>query len=340
MQDLTQEIAEAAVIESEDAESASGSASAKSPRRFAAGAAWALFAITIWAGWFVSTRFNVTTNLTAFDLIALRFGLSAVILLPLALRLKGGIGHLTLGNALAMFVGSGAIYSFFSTLGVAFSPPAEGAALTPGIMPMATAFLGVLILKERIGLAQWLGFSLILIGACAIAGLGLLQGAEHSWVGHILFVIGAFLFAGYTVALRRSGLTGLEATALVALWSSALYLPIYLLALKPRIFDASAASLLFPAFYQGILTNVVSLVAYGRAVSILGATRAAAFAALIPALTAILSMAILNEIPPMWEWAAILSVSIGVYLASGAPLPRHGRGPVRSFRRTQITKKF
>jgi drug/metabolite transporter (DMT)-like permease len=324
MQECRPEIADAVAIEAPDVEEGG---SALAPRSksgtYLVGAAWALFAISIWAGWFVSTRFNITTNLTAFDLVALRFGVAAIILLPVAIRLRGGIGSISLGNALAVFAGSGVVYSLCSTLGVAFAPPADAAALTPGIMPMATALLGAILFKERINKAQGLGFSLILVGALAIGGLGLFQGEHQAWVGHLLFVIGAFLFAGYTIALRRSGLTGLQATALVALWSSFVYIPVYFLALKPRILELATDTLVFPAFYQGVLTNVVSLVAYGRAVSILGATRAAAFAALIPAVTAILSVFILHEVPSSWEWTAIGSVSIGVYLASGAPLPKY-----------------
>lgn len=325
MQECRAEIAESAAIEGELAGEADGAALAREAPgqgRYVVGAAWALFAISIWAGWFVSTRFSVTTDLTAFDLVALRFGLSALVLLPVAIRMKGGIGAVRPFTALALFVGSGAFYSLLSTQGVSFAPPAEGAALTPGLMPLATALLGWFFLKEHIGGAQKAGFILILWGAIIIGGFGLFEGADKAWIGHILFVMGAFLFAGYTVALRGSGLTGLEATALVALWSSITYLPVYFYTLHPRIFELPPSSLLAPAFYQGVLTNVISLVAYGRAVAILGATRAAAFAALIPAVTTVLGVIILHEVPSLWDWPAIASVSIGVYLASGAPLPR------------------
>ncbi len=289
---------------------------------YLAGAGWGLFAISIWSGWFISSRLDVTTGLTAYDLVALRFGISGLILLPLALRLRFGFGLLRWRTALALFAGSGAIYSLCATTGIAFAPAAEGAALTPGVMPMATALLSVLILKERVSKAQLAGFGLIFLGVIAIAGLGLFHSAHHEWIGHILFVTGAFLFAGYTIALRISGLSGLEATALVAFWSSVFYLPAYVLALHPRVFEVPPASLLLPAVYQGILTNIVSLVAYGRAVSILGASRASPFAALIPAATAFLGILVLHEWPSAADWAGIACVSTGVHLASGAPMQR------------------
>ena len=286
---------------------------------YLAGAAWALFAISIWAGWFISSRFNVSGGLTAYDLVALRFGLAGLILLPVSIRLRGGLGLLRWRTALALFAGSGAIYSLATTGGLTFAPAAEGAALTPGVMPMATAILSVLILKERVTRSQLVGFCLIFCGIVTIAGLGLFQSAHHAWIGHILFLTGAFLFSGYTIALRRSGLSGMEAVALVSLWSSVLYLPVYVVALHPRILSVPASSLLVPAFYQAILTNIVSLIAYARAVTILGPSRASPFAALIPAVTALLGMVLLNEYPSAIDWAGIVSVSAGVYLASGAP---------------------
>ena len=178
----------------------------------------------------------------------------------------------------------------------------------------------MVILKERLTQGQLGGLCLILTGVFLIAGLGLFQGADGAWIGHILFVTGAFLFASYSIALRRSGLTGMEAVALVAIWSCAFYLPVYILWLHPRLLELPAASLVFPAFYQGLVTNVISLIAYARAVSILGPSRASPFAALIPAVTALLGILLLGENPGSADWAGIACVSAGVYLATGAPL--------------------
>ncbi len=293
------------------------------------GAAWALFAVSIWSGWFISTRLDVASGLTAYDLVAIRFGVAAAVLLPVSIGLKGGLGLLRWPTALALFAGSGFIYSVTTTAGVSFAPAAEGAALTPGVMPMATALLAAAILKERLGEGQAAGLCLILAGVVAIAGLGLFQGAHHAWAGHILFVSGAFLFAGYTIALRRSGLSGLQATALVSMWSCFFYLPIYIFALHPRVLEIPAKSLIVPALYQGILTTVISLVAYGRAVAILGPSRAASFAALIPASTAMLGLFFLGERPPLAEWIGIGCVSLGVYLASGAPPPWNSKAGIK-----------
>ncbi len=288
---------------------------------FAIGAAWGLFAISIWAGWFIVTRFGADSSLTSYDLVALRYSVTLVVLLPFLIRIRSRIALLKPADAFMMALGSGAAFSLCITAGVAFAPAAEGAALTPGVMPVMTALVSVVLLGEVLRRRQMMGLVFTLCGVVAIAGAGLMGTGHLKWVGHLLFMSAAFLFALYTVALRRSRLSGLEATAFVSLVSCAVYLPVYFLTLHPRLLSASPSSLALQAFYQGIAVNIISLVAFGRAVARLGAARASAFAAAVPALTLILAMLFLGEIPSMADGFGIVAVTIGVLLASGAPLP-------------------
>jgi drug/metabolite transporter (DMT)-like permease len=70
-----------------------------------------------------------------------------------------------------------------------------------------------------------------------------------------------------------------------------------------------------------VLTAAVSLALYGRAVRLLGASKAAAFVALGPTLTALMGIPVLGEWPSSVVWGAILIIISGVYLAGGGPLP-------------------
>jgi drug/metabolite transporter (DMT)-like permease len=66
----------------------------------------------------------------------------------------------------------------------------------------------------------------------------------------------------------------------------------------------------------------VSLVLFGRAVALLGASAAGAFIALGPVIATLLAIPILDEWPSAEDWTGIAVISVGVYLASGGPLPR------------------
>jgi drug/metabolite transporter (DMT)-like permease len=88
------------------------------------------------------------------------------------------------------------------------------------------------------------------------------------------------------------------------------------------ILDASPSAIALQALVQGILTAVISYIVYGLAVSILGASSGAAFAASCPAMTALMAIPILGEWPSAVDWAAITLISVGVYVVSGGPMPR------------------
>ena len=111
------------------------------------------------------------------------------------------------------------------------------------------------------------------------------------------------------------------AAGIAAVGALFLYMPCYFLVAGESLAKAPWGDLALQAFVQGLLTAIASLVFYGRAVSILGASSGAAFAALSPAMTAIMAIPILGEWPATMDWIAIASISVGVYVVSGGLLP-------------------
>ncbi len=69
----------------------------------------------------------------------------------------------------------------------------------------------------------------------------------------------------------------------------------------------------------------MSYIVYGLAVSILGASSGAAFAASCPAMTAMMAIPILGEWPSAIDWIAIALISIGVFVSGGPLAHCHGR---------------
>jgi EamA-like transporter family len=86
--------------------------------------------------------------------------------------------------------------------------------------------------------------------------------------------------------------------------------------------QAAWGDIALQAFTQGLLTAIISYLLYGRAVGILGASSGAAFAALCPAMTALIAIPVLGEWPTTIDWMAIIVISVGVYIVSGGPLPQ------------------
>jgi len=138
-------------------------------------------------------------------------------------------------------------------------------------------------------------------------------------VGDALFLVAAFMTACGTVVMRQAKLDPLHATALISTGSLVIYLPIYLALHGARLTRAPLADIAIQAAFQGILVTIVALFLYGRAVVILGASHGASFGALVPALSALFAIPLLGEWPGETDWAGIVLISFGVFLASGAP---------------------
>jgi drug/metabolite transporter (DMT)-like permease len=186
------------------------------------------------------------------------------------------------------------------------------------------ALLAAPILHEAFTSAKRVGFALILAGVIGIVwSAGGAIGTRQN-IGHVLFLGGALLWACYTVAMRRARLDGLHAAAIAAVGTLVLYLPVYAFVAGASLLEAPLTDIALQTFVQGFLTAVISLLLYGRAVSILGASGGAAFPALCPAMTAVLAIPILGEWPTAIDWVAIILISAGVYVLSGGPLPYDG----------------
>jgi drug/metabolite transporter (DMT)-like permease len=284
------------------------------------GALYGLAAVSIWSGWIVVARLGLRTSLTPWDIAALRFGVAGLLLLPYVMRRGLALERLGWIGLAAIVIGGGAPV-LFANGGLLFAPAAHAGALFPGVMPLAVALLAAAILQEPFTGAKKIGFVLILFGVFGIAwGTGGAIGSGQT-IGHALFLGSAVAWACYTVAMRHARLDGLHAAGIAAVGALFLYMPAYLSVEGASFARASWSDLALQAVVQGILTAIVSLIFYGRAVSILGASSGAAFAALSPVMTAVMAIPILGEWPTATDWIAIAGISAGVYVVSGGPLP-------------------
>jgi len=146
--------------------------------------------------------------------------------------------------------------------------------------------------------------------------------------------------------MQQARIDPLQAVALVSCGSALIYLPIYLAFEGTHLLQIPVADVVLQAIFQGVVVTVVSLVLYGRAIALIGASGGAAFGALVPALSALFAIPLLGEWPSRSDWVGIGLMTWGVYLASGGPIslgraglrlgptsgPRRAAGKVRSER--------
>ena len=276
----------------------------------------ALATVSIWGAWAVATRHAVTHDLPPAAIGLFRFGIPALVLLPIGWRIGLLPKELGLLKGLGLF-GSGAPFFLIVALGMRFAPAAEIGPLLPGTMPLFVALIGWLVFGERLGRIRVLGFALILIGVLCIGGYGLLYAGSGAWRGHLLLLAGACLWGIYTHAYRRSGLSALQAAFLIGLWSFLALLPFGVPALVRALGDGLAGPILAQAVLQGFVAGVAGIVLYGIAIDRLGASRAAAVSPLSIVLAALLAIPVLGEIPDAAAMIGITLATLGVVLASG-----------------------
>jgi drug/metabolite transporter (DMT)-like permease len=289
---------------------------------YARGAAFGLAAVSIWSGWIVAARLGLKTSLTPWDITAIRFGVAGLIVLPYLLRKGLAVDRLGWIGLAAILLGGGAPMVLVANAGLLYAPAAHAGALFPGVMPLQVAILAALVIGEAFTGAKRIGFSLILAGALGMVwGAGGTIGSQQN-IGHTLFLAAGLLWACYTVAMRKARLEGLHAAAIAAVGALLTYVPAYAFLTGASLIHAPWRDVALQGVVQGVLTAVISLLLYGRAVSILGASSGAALAALCPAMTALFAIPVLEEWPTMIDWIAIILISVGVYFVSAGPLPR------------------
>jgi drug/metabolite transporter (DMT)-like permease len=294
------------------------------------GAAFGLAAVLIWASWSAITRLAVTNRLDAWDITALRFGIAGLLLWPVLV--SRGLAYDRLGwfGSAVLIAGAGAPYALVAAGGLRFAPAHDQAALNPGFMPVFVALIGLVALREKPSPAQIVGLSLILAGALVIVGWHASAWTSRT-LGHAFFLLAALLWACFTVVMRRARLDPLHAAALVSTGSMVIYLPAYFALHGARLADVPLADIAAQAVFQGVVVTIVSLLLYGRAIIILGASAGAAFGALVPVASALFAIPLLAEWPSDTDWVGITCICAGVYLASGGPLPgRHAESAKRT----------
>jgi drug/metabolite transporter (DMT)-like permease len=296
----------------------------------------ALVTCVIWGAWFPIVRLGVlASGLTPWDMAFLRMIFPLVLLTPLVWRhgLKAGRAGWPGSFALAFTLGPP--FAFVMGHGIALAPAAHAAIGTPGVFPAIVFLLGLVFLGERGTPRRWAGLALAvagvaLIGATAIGGeTGSGVPIAQHLTGYLMFHLCAWFWAIYIVVVRIAGLDVLPALWIGNFLGAIYFLPLYLTIGESGFPSMPWRDIAWHALYQGFLTGFVAMLMFNFAIKRLGASEAAAFGALIPAIATFSAIPILGEVPGWAEIAGALLAGAGVLLLN---LP--ARRAARSRRRT------
>ncbi len=287
----------------------------KKSNSLGAGYAGALVTVFIWATWIIATRHSSGTHLGTIDLGLIRYGVPALVLSPVWLKIGLIPRNAPRVLLVIMVCGAGALFFQVTTFAIHSTPASAVGVLLGGSMPLAAALIGVLVFGERPDLTRCLGLAAIVAGL-AILLVVALDHHDISWISFTLLPLGALLWAGYTHAFKRSGLSALEGGALIAVWSFLIHVGLAIV-FGTTILEAPLPEIGLQFLSQGVLSGLAAMLAYGIAVRSLGGSQAAAFSALTPVLAGLGGAVFLDEPVGVWEIAAALITGLGVALSTG-----------------------
>jgi drug/metabolite transporter (DMT)-like permease len=274
-------------------------------------------AAVFWAMGFVAAKHGVSIGFTPADLAFHRFFWSGLFLMPAVWRAGfadlGGVGW---GRGLLICLLSGPTQALLAYSGFILVPLGHGTTIQPACAALFGLLLAVAFLHERLTTRRLVGAAAIVAGLFIFGAEALETIGTHGVGGDLLFVTAGVLWAIFGTLLRHWRMPGTRAVTAVAALSVLLFAPLYLLLFGTGNFAAHGwFENLLQIVVQGVLSGVLPIYLFARAVTSLGAGRAAMFPALVPVFSLIIGFIALGIVPTWPQLAGLAVVVIGFRLA-------------------------
>ena len=273
--------------------------------------------VLIWAVWLVVSRSGAISALTIFDLAAFRYGVSFLIALPLVLYFKPWLKMKKKHIVYTSFLLS-PIYILCVFGGFTFAPAAHGGIFMNGAIPLITLFISLMFLSKKILMAEIFGMLLIITGSIlALVDAHNLEFTQ-SWVGDLLFLVGAVFFSIYIIVSRIWNIDIFQVFLCGSVINSLIYLPIWYFFLPSSILNQFNfnANFFIQMVYQGLVPNLIGFVLVSYASRTIGTSITSALMAAVPAIGTILSIFILSEIPGVFGLISLLILIPGIVVVA------------------------
>jgi drug/metabolite transporter (DMT)-like permease len=281
-------------------------------------------AVVVWATTFVISADVLMTNSPAV-LTVLRFAIAAVLLVPLAMWRRAPVRDV-LASPVGAFLGLSGVTAYYGLQNVGLQYTSAGTtALLQAVLPVATALLAAVVLRERVEPRVAVGLVMASVGVVLVA-----SSAPRFDLGTVLIVIGLVAYALYTVALRWSAdhlqvaSDWLAVATASCIWGVGFLLPwLAWEVASGRSRWPDDVGTLGELIYLGVVASGVTLLLWSYGAARTSATIAGVITAGVPALG--YAIAVLFGEPAVWTKTAggVLAV-VGIVVAT---LASRGRRP-------------
>lgn len=260
-------------------------------------------------------------GLDPLDLVAFRYGIGGLVLLPVFLKTAGQQNFAGLGLRRALVLsavgGLGFVVFFFS--GFLFAPLSHGAVLPPGASAVTGAVLAYFFRGEGFGRTRIIALTFILSGLALVSGTAFLGASPGTWRGDILFIIGGVDWALFLFLLARWKVPALAATAIVAVLTCIAFLPYYALTGGyANLANVALADIGIQVLVQGVLAGVGAIYLFSKSASYLSVAAASALPGLMPVQALLLGALLFGLVPTPTALLGAALVIAGQWIGMGA----------------------
>lgn len=201
---------------------------------------------------------------------------------------------------------------------------ATNASVLEAVIPVATALMSAVFLKERLHAIQWLGIFLSLMGAVWVVMDGrFFQIISMDWnKGDAIMVGGIICWAVYSITVKQYMHLFPSHGALLVMSGISVLVLMPVVLIEWYLVDFSITLLLeMPGLiagllYLGIFPSFIALLLYNRVVGLLGASRASVFLNFLPVITMTGAYFWLGEAISSMQILGALLVIVGVTLTT------------------------
>jgi drug/metabolite transporter (DMT)-like permease len=234
-----------------------------------------------------------------FTIAAVRFGAASVLLFAwarLANRPLSPIGVRDWPMIIGLAVTAVAGYNWLFLTGLTLAPASDGAIIVPGLAPVFTVIIASAVLGERLGTRGLVGLAIAAVGLFLVVRPGG-EADGTRLLGDLLFLAGAVLWGIYSVLARRASrrFNPVSTTLYGIAVGSVILVPLALLEGGASTLASAPIEALAGIGYLAVFGTVGAFVLLNLGVARIGASRASAFALLVPVVGVLTSVALLGE---------------------------------------------
>ena len=248
----------------------------------------------IWGGFTILSRLNLHWHVSAWDLVAMRFAIAFLILMPVLIY-KKDLAFLWHPRPVILALTGGLAYCLTVYTAFLQAPAAHAAIFLNGCIPLCTAVAAYLLFRQPFDKHTWLSLSIMSSALALMSYLMLRDQATAFGLGDLLFFISAVWWGIFTVLLKQWKLSAWHSMASVAIWSAIIYLPVYVLFVPKHFQEAEPVHLLIQGVFHGVLVVIIATLTYVAAIERLGAFKTGSIVTLAPFIAAVIAVPLLDE---------------------------------------------